>query len=119
MVHLNIQGLAAKSQTKKMDLNCDLEIQNVDIVCLTETHYGGDNCVSAKDIWTRRKGCIYRKDRIASKGGGVLIAVDEKYSSRKIASKSDLEAIAVEVYCPNKVVIICVCIFHHLCQKML
>ena len=107
MVHLNVQGLATKSRTKKMDLNCDLEIQNVDIVCLTETHYGSDNCVSAKDIWTSRKGCIYRKDRIGSKGGGVLIAVDEKFTSRKIASNSDLEAIAVDVYCPNKVVIIC------------
>ena len=108
MVHVNVQGLAAKSQTKELDLQCDKEIQNVDIACLTETHYCRENSVSVKNIWPGRKGCLYRKDRIGTKGGGVLVAVDEKYISRQVPNNSNLEAVAVEVYCPNKVVVICI-----------
>ena len=107
LVHVNIQGVASKSRTKILDLHYDKEIQNVEIACLTETHYTSDNCVSVKDIWLGRNGFVYRKDRIGRKGGGVLVVVDEKYRSQKIPSNSNLEAIAVEVYCPSKVVIIC------------
>ena len=56
MVYVNIQGLVAKSQTKKQDSHCDGEIQNVDILCFSETHYGTENSVSAKDIWPHKKG---------------------------------------------------------------
>ena len=108
MVHLNVQGVAAKSRTKNLDVQYDKEIQNVDIVCLTETHYCSENSVCVKDIWPERNGCVYRKDRIGSKGGGVLVVVSDKYSSRHIVNNSNVEAIAVEVYCPNKVVVICI-----------
>ena len=108
MVHLNVQGVAAKSRTKNLDVQYDKEIQNVDIVCLTETHYCSENSVCVKDIWPERNGCVYRKDRIGSKGGGVLVVVSDKYSSRHIVNNSNIEAIAVEVYCPNKVVVICI-----------
>ena len=107
MVHLNVQGVAATSRTKNLDVQYDKEIQNVDIVCLTETHYCSENSVCVNDIWPERKGCVYRKDRNGSKGGGVLVVVSDKYSSRHIVNNSSVEAIAVEVYCPNKVVVIC------------
>ena len=108
LVHLNIQGLNARSRTKFVDLHQDKEIQEVDIICLTETHYNSDMTISVQNIWPSRNGQLYRLERCNRKGGGVAVAVTNKYTSKQIVLDSPLEVIAVEVYCPSKVIIICV-----------
>ena len=107
IAHLNIQGLKAKSRTKYLDLQNDVELQKADIVCFTETHCNNESDVSVSDIWLSKDGCIYRLDRSGRKGGGVLIAVSNKFKSKQVQFQSHLEAIAVEVYCPDKVVLLC------------
>ena len=106
VVHLNVQGLNYGSRTKKTDVHMDKEIQKVDILCLTETHFEDTQVVHLKNFW-KKKGELYRNDRRARKGGGVIIAVSEKFISNQINIDSQLEVVGVEVYCPSKVVILC------------
>ena len=107
MVHLNVQGLNYRTRTKKTDVQMDKEIQMVDILCFTETHFEVTDVISAKTFWKKKKGEVYRNDRIGRKGGGVAIVVSEKFISNQIAIDSQLEVVGVEVYCPNKVVVLC------------
>ena len=107
IVHLNVQGLNYGSRTKKTDVQMDKEIQKVDILCLTETHFEDTQVVDVKNFWKEKKGELYRNDRKGRKGGGVIIAVSEKFISKQINIDSQLEVLGVEVYCPSKVVIIC------------
>lgn len=79
----------------------------VDILCLTETHFAVTDAISAKTFWKKKKGEVYRNDRVGRKGGGVAIVVSEKFISNQIAIDSQLEVVGVEVYCPNKVVVLC------------
>ena len=108
MVHLNIQGLHARSRTKQLDVQMDNELQKVDILCLTETHFEEDDVISLNSIWNKKKGTLYRRDRIGRKGGGAAIVVSDKFRNKRIPVESQLELVAVEVYCPDKVIIICV-----------
>ena len=85
----------------------DKEIQMVDILCFTETHFEVTDVISAKTFWRKKKGEVYRNDRVGRKGGGVAIVVSEKFISNQIAIDSQLEVAGVEVYCPNKVVVLC------------
>ena len=107
ILHLNVQGLSAKSRSKYVDLLCDVELQKADVVCLTETHFSCDNQISISDIWQCKQGSIYRFDRNGRKGGGVLMAVSGQYRSKQIGMESHLEAVAIELYCPDQVVLIC------------
>ena len=107
MVHLNVQGLNYRTRSKKTDVQMDKEIQMVDILCLTETHFAVTDAISAKTFWKKKKGEVYRNDRVGRKGGGVAIVVSEKFISNQIAIDSQLEVVGVEVYCPNKVVVLC------------
>ena len=107
ILHLNVQGLSAKSRSKYVDLLCDVELQKADVVCLTETHFSCDNQISISDIWQCKQGSIYRFDRNGRKGGGVLMAVSGQYRSKQIGMESHLEAVAIELYCPDRVVLIC------------
>ena len=106
ILHLNVQGLSAKSRSKYIDLKEDKELQKADIVCFTETHYCSENEVNVSSIW-EKNGCMYRLDRSGRKGGGVLIAVCDKYKSKRVCFESHLEAIAIELYCPDRIVLIC------------
>ena len=87
ILHLNVQGLSAKSRSKYIDLLCDMELQKADVVCLSETHFSSGNEISVSDIWQSKKGSIYR--------------------SKKVVMESHLEAIAIELYCPDRIVLIC------------
>ena len=107
IVHLNVQGLNYGSRTKKTDMQMDKEIQEVDILCLTETHFEDTQVVDVKNFWKEKKGELYCNDRKGRKGGGVIIAVSEKFISNQIKIDSQLEVVGVEVYCQSKVVIIC------------
>ena len=107
VVHLNVQGLNYGSRTKKTDMQMDKEIQKVDILCLTETHFEDTQVVNVKNFWKDKKGELYRSDRKGRKGGGVIIAVSEKFIRNQIKIDSQLEVVGVEVYCPSKVVILC------------
>ena len=107
ILHLNVQGLSAKSRSKYIDLLSNVELQKADVVCLTETHLSCGNEISVSDIWQCKKGSIYRCDRNERKGGGVLMAVSGRYRSKKIVMESHLEGIAIELYCPERMVLIC------------
>ena len=107
MVHLNVQGLNYSRRTKKTDVQMDKEVQMVDILCLTETHFEVTDVISTKTFWKNKKGEVYRNDREGRKGGGVAIVVSEKFISNQISIDSQLEVVGVEVYCPNKVVVLC------------
>ena len=48
---------------------------------------------------------IYRNDR-QSRGGGVMLAIDNNITSRLIESHNILEAITVSVYLHNKEIVI-------------
>ena len=85
----------------------DKEIQKVDILCLTETHFEDTQVVNVKNFWKEKKGELYHNDRKGRKGGGIIIAVSEKFISNRIKIDSQLEVVGVEVYCPSKVVILC------------
>ena len=82
LVHLNVQGLNARSRTKIVDLHEDKEIQEVDIICLSETHYSPDMTISVRNIWPSQNGQLYRLERHNRKGGGIAIAVNDKYTSK-------------------------------------
>ena len=107
LVHLNVQGLNYRSRTKKTDVQMDKEIQKVDILCLTETHFEDKDTVTVNSFWNKKKGELYRNDRVGRKGGGVMIIVSERFISNRIKIDSYLEVLGVEVYCPSKVVILC------------
>lgn len=101
ILNLNVQGLSAKSRSKYVDLLCDVELQKADVVCLTETHLSCDNQISISDIWQCKQGSIYRFDKNGRKGGDVLMAVSGQYRSKQIGMESHLEAVAIELYCPD------------------
>ena len=105
-LHLNVQGMNAKSRTKYIDIQHDIELQKADVVCFTETHYSSENCVDVSDIW-HKNGSIYRLDRSGRKGGGVMLLISEKYRSKQIDLDTILEVIAIELYCPYRVVLVC------------
>ena len=107
MVHLNVQGLNYSRRTKKTDVQMYKEVQMVDILCLTETHFEVTDVISTKTFWKNKKGEVYRNYREGRKGGGVAIVVSEKFISNQISIDSQLEVVGVEVYCPNKVVVLC------------
>ena len=107
MVHLNVQGLNYRMRTKMTDVEMDKEIQMVDILCLMETHFEVTDVISARSFWKKKKGEVYRNDRVGRKGGGVAIVVSEKFISNQIHIDSQLEVVGVEVYCPSKVVVLC------------
>ena len=107
MVHLNVQGLNYSRRTKKTDVQMDKEVQMVDILCLTETHFEVTDVISTKTFWKNKKGEVYHNDREGQKGGRVAIVVSEKFISNQISIDSQLEVVGVEVYCPNKVVVLC------------
>ena len=108
LVHLNVQGLQARSRTKQVDLRMDNEIQMVDILCLTETHFDENDVISLRSVWNNRNGTVYRRDRVGRKGGGVAIIASDKFVNRIIPVESQLELVAIEVYCPDKVIILCI-----------
>ena len=107
IVHLNVQGLSARSRSKYTDLKGDMELQKADVICFTETHYSSENVVDFSDIW-EKNGDMFRFDRSGRKGGGVLIAVSNRFRSKRISLESHLEAIAIELYCPDRVVVVCI-----------
>ena len=81
--------------------------------------------MDVKNFWKEKKGELYGNDRKGRKGGGVIIAVSEKFISNQIKINSQLEVVGEEVYCPSKVVILCLYIppsvskiaaVYHLCQ---
>ena len=78
----------------------------VDILCLTETHFEVTDVISARSFWKKKKGEVYRNDRVGRKCGGVAIVVSEKFISNQIHIDSQLEVVGVEVYCPSKVVVL-------------
>ena len=107
IVHLNVQGLNYGSRTKNTDIQMDKEIQKGDILCLTETHFEDTQVVDVKNFWKEKKGELCHNDRKGRKGRGVIIAVSEKFISNQMEIDSQLEVVGVEVYCPSKVVILC------------
>ena len=82
-------------------------MQAVDILCITETHFEVKDAVDTKMFWKEKYGQMYRRDRQGRKGGGVIVVVGDKYASNHLHIVSPLEVVGVEVYCPNKVVILC------------
>ena len=107
MVHLNAQGLRYRGRTKQIDIQEDKEMQAVDILCITETHFEVNDAVDTKMFWKEKDGQMYRRERQGRKGGGVIVVVSDKYTSNHLHIASPLEVVGVEVYCPNKVVILC------------
>ena len=107
MVHLNTQGLRYRGRTKQLDIQQDKEIQAVDILCITETHFEVNDPVDTKFFWKEKNGQLYRRERQGRKGGGVIVLVSDKYTSDCLHIVSPLEVVGVEVYCPNKVVMLC------------
>ena len=63
MVHLNVQGLNYSRRTRKTDVQMDKEVQMVDILCLTETHFEVTDVISTKTFWKKKKGEVYHNDR--------------------------------------------------------
>ena len=108
ILHLNVQGLSSKSRTKYIDLQNDMELQKADVLCFTETHYGRDDEVNVNSFWPVKSGIVYRLERSGRKGGGVLVAVSDRFRSKQIEAQTGLEAIAIELYCPDRIVLICV-----------
>ena len=51
ILHLNVQGLRARSRSKNIDLQSDKEVQKADVLCFTETHYKSSDEVNADNFW--------------------------------------------------------------------
>ena len=107
LVCLNVQGLRSRRRTKQADIYNDKEIQEADVFCAVETHFHSSDQVDAKFFWKEKQGIVYRKERNVSKGGGISVVVDKKYVSSAIEVKSPLEVVAVEIFCPNRLLLFC------------
>ena len=68
------------------------------IVCTTETCDIFDNKVLPSGY------SIYRKDR-DSRGGGVLLAIKDSFSSSRLPSPSDIETVSVLISSQNSIII--------------
>ena len=108
LVHLNVQGLNYKGRTKQIDIHMDREIQEVDIICFTETHFQRDDIIDMGFFWLNKTGTLYRKEREERKGGGVAIVVSDRFTSRNIDIVSVLEVVGIEVFCPDRTIILCI-----------
>ena len=87
--------------------------KNLDIACITETWLSS----SVSDYEIAPHGYnIFRQDR-NSCGGGVLIAVSDRFPSRLILASDLIEMVVVEVYLSPKVVIGCVYIPPSCCDS--
>lgn len=78
--------------------------KSLDIVCLSESWLTKsiNDCELFPKSFT-----VYRRDR-CSRGGGVLIAVSEKFPSRLISSSSSIEMIVVEIHLPPPIIVCCI-----------
>ena len=108
ILHLNVQGLRARSRSKNIDLQSDKEVQKADVLCFTETHYKSSDEVNADNFWPLKSASVYHLERDGRKGGGVLIAVSNRYRSKRIELETHLEAIAIQLFCPDRIILICV-----------
>lgn len=90
-----------RSINNKLDVLCRLlEINNIDIAIISETHLPEDKKISIKNYK------IVRKDRDKN-GGGVLIAVHKNFKIKKInlTQSNKIESVGVRIFHKNKKVI--------------
>ncbi len=98
--HLNIQGLMSSK-----DYLTDDPLIQCDVLCLTETRLSPP--VPDKKLPFHSNDIIERKDRNKD-GGGVLIRARQKTKAVPLQlSPSAIEIAGVEIFCPERVVVIC------------
>jgi len=113
LTHLNLRGFCTSSYRKREDLLGDVDIQQSDIVCLTETHLHPLDSFEVEDVWLSKQGNVYRQDRSSGeKGGGIVVVVrkDLPHKHIQITTKS-LEVSCVQVKSIHDRVFYILCIY--------
>ena len=78
------------------------------IVAITETwlkDYIFDNEILSNDF------TLYRND-CDSRGGGVMIAINNKIPSKQLPSPDNLEALIIQIFCDKKTFTLCLMYIH-------
>ena len=106
--HLNIEGIYSQTFSKCDDLLCDEQIQNLDVLCLTETHCQSSHAIYGCKINNVKPLQVYRCDR-AGKGGGVAVLVNEIYKRHRLTiSEPPMEIVGVQINDPHRVTVFCI-----------
>ena len=111
---LNVQGLGSKEQGKYRDLLNEIDIQILDVLCITESHLKKEDQVKLTDLWKEKDGSLFRCDREGMRGGGVILAISNKYHHRRLnMPKCEIEFIVAEIFCPVRTFVVNVYISPH------
>ena len=65
---LNAQGLRYRGRSKQIDIQEDKEMQAVDILCITETHFEVNDAVDTKMFWKEKDCQMYRREPTGKEG---------------------------------------------------
>ena len=104
---LNVQGLGCKVEGKYKDILNEMDLQLLDVLCITETHLKKEDGIAVSDFWNDKDGSVYRFDRDGSRGGGVILIMSNKYQHRLInIPNCGIEAVVAEITCPKKIYVI-------------
>lgn len=108
--HLNVQGLGVGSHSKFPDLVNDDNVQQLDVLCLTETHLRAGTSFEATSVWAEKNGSVFQYNRAGEEGGGIAVLVSDKYKCRErkvnIEGQRCVEVVAVEIVGePNTVIV--------------
>ena len=84
-----------------------MDLQLLDVLCITETHLKKEDVTAASDFWNDTDGSVYRFDRDRSRGGGVMLIISNKYQHKLIdVPNCGIEAVVAEILCPIKVYVV-------------
>ena len=78
LAHVNIRGLKSKLE----DIKNDNDLLNGDILCFSKTRLDKTNSID-DNVWLVDQRKLHRCDR-NSNGGGVLVALNDKYPSKDL-----------------------------------
>ncbi|KAK9729158.1 hypothetical protein QE152_g16113 [Popillia japonica] len=89
MYFQNVRGLRTKTNL----FYSNLLNSNYDVILLVETWL--DQSIFDGEIFDNRF-CVYRRDRVSQRGGGVLIGINKKFKSNLIRTHTSIEALFVK-----------------------
>ena len=97
IAHLNIQGLKSKELCKSEDISLDYQMQKVDVMCLTETHWKYWTKCSSNDIDLSNSKTVYRYDR-CGQGGAVVICAEETLEPQRLnTEETQIEIAGIQI----------------------
>lgn len=98
-----------RSMLPKQDQLCAfIESCSADIVLGTETWLTSD--INNTELSLSKAFTIFRRDRVAARGGGVVVAVKNRFRARVVPTSSDIEILWVLIeMCPSVTCAVGVC----------